>query len=126
MDFLPDSNILVNFFNGIEPDKGFLEKLIAVDSLHISSITIAEVLAKASTKEKEDLLKLCELGQIELIDKGVVIIAGDYRKNFLQKKKKVYLLDCLIAATCKLHKLTLVTNNIKDYPMKDIKVVRPR
>ena len=41
----------------------------------------------------------------------------------LAKTKKVWLRDCLIAATCKIYGAAFVTYDKKDYPMKDIKIL---
>jgi len=41
------------------------------------------------------------------------------------KTKRVHLLDCFLAAQAKINKLTLVTHNKSDFPMKDIKVISP-
>jgi len=54
------------------------------------------------------------------VDTATARLAADYRKKFLKKGRKLPLADCLIAATCKLYKATLVTFNTTDYPMKDI------
>ena len=56
----------------------------------------------------------------------IAVQATEYRKDFLLKQKKVFLLDCMIAATAKVNNLTLVTVNKSDYPMKDIKVISPK
>lgn len=125
MDFLPDSNVLINFFNGVEPDCSFLKELLSEGFIHVSVVSIAEVLSKATADEKEDLKRLCDLGRVEIIDETIAAIAGGYRQNFRRKTKKVYLLDCLLAATCKQAGATLVTNNTADYPMRDIKIIRP-
>ena len=125
MDFLPDSNVLINFFSGLEPDCGFLSKLLQKNKLHLSVIVIAEILSKATPKEKNDLQELCSIGKIETIGENTAVLAGEYRYGYRNKTKKVYLLDCLLAATCKETSTTLITNNTSDYPMRDIKVIKP-
>ena len=59
------------------------------------------------------------------VDQPVAEIAGDYRQQFNHKTTRIYLLDCLIAATAKLYNLTLVTRNTNDYPMTDITILNP-
>lgn len=126
MDFLPDSNALIGYFQGREPERDFLEKLIISDQPHLSVIAIAEVLAGTNAFEARDLKELCHVSKIEDVNQEIAEIAASYRRQFSRKTKKVYLLDCLLAATCKVSGLTLVTLNASDYPMKDIQIVKPK
>lgn len=125
MRFLPDSNVVIRFLQNKLPDRSFLESLLGKDELFISPVVIAEVRAKAGRQEQDDLVDFVNLGTTLYIDEELGYEAGRYRQQYLNKTKEVYLLDCFIAATCKLHNLTLVTNNVKDYPMKDIKILKP-
>lgn len=125
MRILADSNVLIRFLNGDEPDKGFLERLLRKNELYLSPINIAEVKAKSTDKQERDLKELISIGTSLLIDEETGEQAGNYRQQFLEKTKEVYLLDCFIAASCKIYDLTLVTNDVKDYPMKDIKILKP-
>lgn len=125
MNFLADTNVILNFFKGKEPDKSFLTNLLSKNDLFISPINIAEISAFDNKDEQESLKKFITLGKVTPIDEKTALTAGDYRKKFSGKTNKVYLLDCLIAATCKIHSLTLLTNNTPDYPMKDIDIIKP-
>lgn len=125
MPILPDTNIIINYLKGIEPESSFLKKYIISGEISFSPITIAEYIAKASNAEKRLLDDLLTSGEIFSIDYETGLEAGEYRKEFSRKTKQAYLLDCLLAATCKIHNLTLITNNIKDYPMKDIQIQKP-
>lgn len=125
MDFLPDTNIIINFFQNKEPDRTFLQTLGVNENLFISPVVIAEVRPQAPYLGKDELQKFISSGTVIPIDLEIGILAGDYRREFIRKTKRTYLIDCLIAATCKLHNLILATNNVKDYPMKDIKILKP-
>lgn len=125
MRFLADSNVLIRFLKSEEPDKSFLGELLKRNELFISPINIAEAKAKATKEQEQDLNEFLRLGTTLLIDEELGFVAGDYRREFSSKTKRVYLLDCFIAATCRVHSLTLITNDLKDYPMKDIKILAP-
>jgi predicted nucleic acid-binding protein len=125
MRFLVDTNIIINFLTNRETDTSFLKKLLNDDQLFISPIVIAEYLAKCPSDEEIYLKNFIELGTVIPIDREISFLAGTYRRQFSNKTKKTYLADCFLAATCKVHNLTLVTNNVKDYPMKDIKIIKP-
>lgn len=123
--YLPDSNVVIRAFQGYEPEASLLKRHIMKGSIKISVIVVAEFLVKATDEQTErfnNLLK--EFGSL-LIEEEAAIIAAEYRKQFLGKSKRVFLLDCFLAAQAKLKNFILVTNNRSDFPMKDIQIVRP-
>ncbi|MEK7168516.1 MAG: PIN domain-containing protein [Patescibacteria group bacterium] len=122
-NFLPDTNVLIYSLKGIEPYASWFKKTIQEEKIKISVIVIAEFL-QGSTKEDEAILKIL-LDKFEClsVDRKIAEIGASYKKGFVRKTKKVWMSDCLIAATCKLFDLTLVTADKKDYPMKDIKIL---
>ncbi len=121
--FLPDTNVLIYAFKGIEPYAGWISGKIKTNSLVISSVVAAEYLSGASENEELSLKLLADKTNILPVDLVVAEVGAKYKKTFSQKTKKVWLSDCLIAATCKVYGATLVTDNVQDYPMKDIKTI---
>lgn len=125
MNFLPDTNIIINFLKGKDPDKTFLSNLLINNHLLISTISSAEFIAGASESDKDKFYDFCKLGDLLDVNQEIAVAAGEYRQKLQRKTKKVYLLDCFLAATCKKHNLVLITNNAADYPMRDIKIIKP-
>lgn len=123
--YLLDTNIILEAFWGLEPTASMIKLWIEKGAIAISAVTVAEIVSKASKEEKEKLDLLISKFGVLPVDQVVAEIAGQYRQDFARKKKRVYLLDCFIAATTKLYNLDLVTRNVKDYPMADIKVINP-
>lgn len=122
---LPDTNVLILSLAGKAPDASVFEKLITQNKLAFSPITIAEFLARADKRDQKLLERLIKHFPVFHIDTTTAKIAADYRKQFSRKKKTVYLLDCFVAAACKQHNAALLTNDTKDFPMKDIKITTP-
>mgnify|MGYP001569000334 FL=1 len=123
--YLLDTNVLLEAFWGAEPSASKVKAWIENGEIAISAVTVAEVVSKASKDEKEKLDLLISKFGVLSIDQVVGEIAGQYRQDFARKKKRVYLLDCFIAATAKLFNLKLITRNLKDYPMTDIEILLP-
>jgi len=121
--YLLDTNILIYVFNDISPYGDWFAKQGQQKQIHLSVVTIAEFVTGASGNELDKLYSIESVMPILPIDAQIAHIAGMYRKQLTQKIKAPYLIDCLIAATAKVHNLTLVTNNIKDFPMNDIKIL---
>ena len=126
MMYLPDTNIFIRALYGSHPEAEFLQKAIQDQKVAVSVVTIAEFYPKAEKDERIIFNQLIEILSVIPVDTQVAKIAGDYRGKYLRKSKKVFLLDCLLAAQAKVHQLILVTNNRQDFPMKDIKVILPR
>ena len=123
--YLPDTNALLETFWGDEPTASQVKQWIKQGEIALSAIVIAEVLSKASSDEQAKLKLLTSKFGVLPVDQPVAEIAGDYRQQFNHKTTRIYLLDCLIAATAKLYNLTLVTRNTNDYPMTDITILNP-
>lgn len=126
MKFLPDTNVIIELFLKKGTVKDFFQDQMDNDQLFLSPITIAEINPKTREIDKKGLQEFILSAMVVPVDIDIAFKASDYRQEFSQKTKKVYLLDCLIAATCEVYGLTLVTNNIKDYPMNDIKIIQPK
>lgn len=122
--YLPDTNIFIKGIKGDEPEASFLKKIIQKEQLVISVVAIGEYLSKANQKQAEVFYKLVNTFRVLNIDREVARVATEMRKESL-KTKRTYMIDCFLAAQAKLNHLTLVTNNKKDFPMKDIKIISP-
>lgn len=123
--FLLDTNVILETFWGKEPTASKVKSWIEAGQIAISAVSVGEIISQASQTEKQKLrLLVSKFGALP-IDQVVAEIAGSYRQQFSRKKKKVFLLDCFIAATAKLYNLKLATRNVKDYPMADIEILDP-
>jgi len=121
-----DTNVLILALAGKKPEASVLERLILLNQIIFSPVVVAEFLARADKKDQELLEKLISQFGVTPIEEKTAKIAAQYRQQFCRKRKTVYLLDCFIAASCKEHGYLLVTNNIKDFLMDDIKIYTPR
>lgn len=124
--YLPDSNVLILAFKNHEPEATFLRRQILKRSIVISVIAIAEFLVKATEEQEERFDNLIREFKIVEIDEQTARTAAKYRKQYSQKSKRIFLIDCFLAAQAKVHNLILVTNNRPDFPMRDIKVISPK
>ncbi len=111
MKALFDTNILIDFLNGISEAKKEIE---IYRHRFISRISWMEVMVGAenekeqkSTREFLENFKIIEIDQ-EISEEGVRI----------RQKDKIRLPDALIAATAQVHHCLLVTRNSKDFDSK--------
>lgn len=121
--YLPDTNVLIYALAGQKPYGQHLIEWIEKKILRLSAIVAAEFLVGATDDEAKRFELLLATFESLPVDTMVARIAADYRKAFANKGYNLKLPDCLIAATAKLHKTTLVSFNRGDFPMDDITIL---
>lgn len=124
--FFIDTNVLILGLAGQESEASVLKKLILEEELLFSPIVIAEFLSKALKKDQKLLDKLLIHFRVCPMGEKTARIAVSYRQQFSRKTKPPFLIDCFLAALCKENSCGLITNNIKDFPMKDIEILTPK
>ncbi|TSC88999.1 MAG: putative nucleic acid-binding protein, contains PIN domain [Microgenomates group bacterium Gr01-1014_5] len=123
--YLVDTDILIWILRGDKKYAKLLQHLKHKGSLCISTITIAEIYKNIYPSEivvTENLLN-----EFQILDVIIPIAkqAGFYWQQYSSKLKNLSLTDCLIAGTANVHNATLVSLNLKHFPMKDIKTMNP-
>jgi predicted nucleic acid-binding protein len=119
-----DTDILILHLRGNELVRKMLREAAQDSLLCCSAITIGEINAGMRDEERARTEKLLNSLAVINVDRKIAALAGDYRRTI--KSHHLELDDCLIAATCVINQATLITSNIKQYPMKGLekKVVR--
>ncbi|MCA9472828.1 MAG: type II toxin-antitoxin system VapC family toxin [Nitrospirales bacterium] len=112
---LVDTDVLIDYFRGIDVACDCIEAHL--DLVSLSVISVAEIRAGIRGKGEGDALEQF-LSVIPIFDVTRVIAekAGDWVNQF-GKSHAVEIPDALIAATATVHDLQLKTLNIKHYPM---------
>jgi len=115
LNLLLDTNILIDQLRGL-PKAIDYGKILPRET-SISTISVAELFAGVrSAQERQKIKQLIQTYNILSFDNEAAELAGDYLQKFY-RSHSVDIADAAIAATAKLHKLELVTLNIKHFPM---------
>ena len=123
--FLLDTDVLVWVLRG---KKEIIEKVSELKDeapLSISVISIAEIYKNIFPSELPTTEDYLNQHIIFDVDQKTAKIGGFYWQQYVKQLKNLNLVDCLIAATANVNNLTLVSLNIKHFPMKDIKTLNP-
>lgn len=119
--FLIDTDILIWVLRGNTSYEGFLQDLKDKGSLSISTVTIAEIYKNVFPSEIVKTENVLNELQTWDVTPAIAKQSGLYWQEYIKKLKNLSLTDCLIAATANVNNLTLVSLNIRHFPMKDIK-----
>ena len=121
--FLPDTSTLIDALNGKRNRKKLLRELVAQGhSLACCAVTIAELYAGL---RPEEVVRAEELVSVLLWTETSFTVArraGELRYEWARTGRTLAMADTLIAATAMHYKLTLVTDNRKDFPMPDLNI----
>lgn len=122
---LPDTNVLIAYFAKSDLALSIVDNAIIHRKIIFSVITVAEFLIKADKQETSVFKEITNNIGITYIDYTILKEAIVFRRSTLRKTKRSHLLDCLIAATAKVHGAILVTYNRRDYLFPDLSAKQP-
>jgi predicted nucleic acid-binding protein len=117
---LLDTDVIIDYLRGVPEALTFLDNL--KNPLLISAIAVAELYAGIRPgKETQKLQKFLTAFEIIPVDQVIARQGGLYRGSF-GRSHNTGLADALIAATADITGATLVTLNIKHFPMVKVQL----
>jgi predicted nucleic acid-binding protein len=119
--YLLDTTALIDFSKGREPAFSLVHRFIQdADEVGVSPINVAEFysgLAASAWEVWDEFFEPLLLWPISL---SAAKQAGKFRYDFARQGVQLSTTDTLVAAVALEQGATLVTSNIKDYPMDDV------
>jgi len=119
--YLLDTSVIIDAINGKKGRRELLRSLVlSGGTLACCPINIAEIYA--GMRPNEELATSRFLRSLELypLTFAVSEVAGALKRDYAKAGRTLYLGDVLIAATALQNKLSLLTDNVKDFPMPDL------
>lgn len=112
--YLIDSDVLIDFLKNKNETVDFFSK-IDRSEISTSIICVGEILEGLDKNKSEKFLKFINLINVVNIDLSVIIQFSKIRKQLRKQGNLIDNFDILIAATCLVNDLILITNNLKHF-----------
>ncbi|UTY58152.1 PIN domain-containing protein [Massilia sp. erpn] len=116
-----DTCILIDAGHGLAEALGELAYYPSADWA-ISSITWIEMIVGAQAGEEEETVRFLQTFQILELDQAIAAKAAAIRRHSVRSTPKIALADAIILATAKVHGLTVITRNTRDFKGKNVRI----
>ena len=121
--FLLDTTILIELFRGRQEAIGFLDKLSQEGAFFICPIVVSEIFSGVRPAELPKVEEFFEAMNFCPINYQTARRAGLYRRDYQSRGITLSISDTLIAAAAIEHSLTLVTKNVRHFPMDELSII---
>ena len=130
--YLLDTNV-VSELRRPRPHRAVLRWIadVPADQLYLSAVTIGEIQAGIEITRDQDIAKAEELAAwLDKVLTSYSVLPMDataFREwaRLMHKSSDTLIEDAMIAATAKLHELTVVTRNVRDFSQLGVAVQNP-
>lgn len=92
--------------------------------LGVCCINVAELYSGLSQSERAKAHRLIDTLEYYEVSRSAAKLAGSYRFDFARQGVTLSTADTIVAATAAEQDATVITANLKDYPMEEIKLLR--
>jgi predicted nucleic acid-binding protein len=125
--YLLDTTVLIDISRGREPAASWLRGALRSRArISISAMTVTEHFAGLRPDKRSEWQRFVDQLTLYDVTKEISVQAGIFRYDFARRGRTIQTPDAVIAATAMFYQATLVTCNIKDFPMPEIKTIRLR
>lgn len=119
-EYLLDSDVIIWILRGREDTIQLMEKIKKEVIPSCSVLSVFEIQAGMRRAEESKTNQFLDALKVWAVNKEIATLAAKYVREYRKKSKTLNPIDTMIAATCVLNNLTLVTYNPKDYPIGEL------
>ena len=121
---LLDTTVIIDAINDRNGRNQFLAKLVAQGTLlACCSINITEVFMGMRPQEAKRTEAFLESLEFYPVTRDVARLAGDLNREWRKKGHTLLLPDLTVAAVALHNGLGLATDNVRDYPMRELRLL---
>jgi predicted nucleic acid-binding protein len=116
----------MNWLKGKEPALSLVGHLVRSPyEIALNAVVLAEVYTGVSEDDRDHVDKVLEAFDYWPIEAPMARLAGQYRWSCARQGRQYDVQDMLIGAHARYLDETLVTDNVRDFPIPGLKVLRP-
>jgi len=93
--------------------------------LATTCVNVAEVERGLRARERQRAAAFLDALRFLVTDREAARRAGQYQADFARRGRTIHTPDALIAGTVRAHGAVLLTHNVDDFPMRDLRVEVP-
>jgi predicted nucleic acid-binding protein len=124
--YVLDTTVLIAHLRGDDAAAQSLLSLLHEGHwLCTTCINVAEIERGIKGKERKAAATLLDRLEYLVTTKEAATRGGRYQAEWKKRGKTIELADALIAGTARVHGAVVVTDNVADFPMRDIRVRPP-
>lgn len=125
--YLLDTDVVIDYLAGVSSSVRLIQELgERGDVLCTCGVVIAELFAGVHAADRPKVQRLVASFRFLAANATTAEEAGEWRYRFARQGKTLSTTDCLIAATARFAGATLVTGNVRDYPMEGVVLLAAR
>ncbi len=121
-EYLLDSDVLIWQLRRRPETVALLNELSRTGFIACSAISVVEIQAGVRPGEEEKTDTFLTSLRVYNLDFEIASLAGRYLRDYKSKGITLDFADAVIAATAVTHELTLVTYNVRHYPMPAVRL----
>lgn len=124
--YLLDTDAIVDFSRDRQPASSRILEMIDEDEVGVCAVVIAEFYAGLMVNERAKWNEFFDALRFWEETREAAEQAGIWKYEFARRGVSLSITDLLIAAVAKQRDAIVVTSNIKDYPMQEIRLLSVR
>jgi predicted nucleic acid-binding protein len=123
--YILDTTVLIDVARRREPATSWLSNAVRRPGLvSVSVIAVAEFFAGVRPAQRGSWRTFFDTLTHWDVTQEIAIRGGVLRNDLARQGRTIHISDALIAATALVHGATLITSNIKDYPLPNLTLMR--
>ena len=121
-----DSTVLIGYLRDTPSiASGLRERLGDGHTLATTCVNLAEVERGLRPRERRRAAAFLDGLRFLITDREAARRAGRYQAEWAKRGRTIHTADALIAGTARAHGAVLLTHNLDDFPMRDLRVEAP-
>ena len=124
--YLLDSTVLIGYLRDTPSIASILrQRLGEGHTLATTCVNLAEVERGLQPRERRSAMAFLDGLRFLVTDREAARRAGQYQAEWSKRGQTIHTPDALVAGTARAHGAVLLTHNLADFPMKDLRIEHP-